>query len=84
LYREDFEQLAARHDNLKFLPTVTRPDETWRGLTGRVQPHIIQEIGDRRDLDVYICGLKEMVNDVRRILTDMGFDRKQIIFEKYD
>ena len=44
----------------------------------------MEAIGDRRDLDVYICGLKAMVDDVRAILKAMGFDRKQIIFEKYD
>jgi CDP-4-dehydro-6-deoxyglucose reductase len=84
LYRDEFERLASEHNNLRFLPTVTRPDDHWRGLTGRVQPHLVKEIGERRDVDIYICGLKEMVNDVRGILKDMGIDRKQIIFEKYD
>jgi CDP-4-dehydro-6-deoxyglucose reductase len=44
----------------------------------------MEAIGERRDLDIYICGLKAMVDDVRAILKAMGFDRKQIIFEKYD
>jgi CDP-4-dehydro-6-deoxyglucose reductase len=43
-----------------------------------------EAIGDRRDVDVYICGLKAMVDDVRAMLKGMGFDRKQIIYEKYD
>ena len=34
--------------------------------------------------DVYICGLKEMVDDVRAFLKQKGFDRKQIVYEKYD
>jgi ferredoxin-NADP reductase len=33
---------------------------------------------------VFLCGLKPMVDDVRHILKDMGFDRKQIRYEKYD
>ncbi len=49
-----------------------------------MQTHLLEAIGDRRDLDVYICGLKAMVDDVRAILKGLGFDRKQIIFEKYD
>jgi CDP-4-dehydro-6-deoxyglucose reductase len=36
------------------------------------------------ETDVYICGLKEMVDDVRAELKKRGFDRKQIIYEKYD
>ena len=50
----------------------------------QVQTHLIEAIGDRRDLDVYICGLKLMVDDVRAILKGLTFDRKQIIWEKYD
>jgi len=44
----------------------------------------LEVIGDRRDLDIYICGLKAMVDDVRAKLKTLGFDRKQVIFEKYD
>jgi CDP-4-dehydro-6-deoxyglucose reductase len=44
----------------------------------------MEALGDRRDVDVYICGLKEMVNDVRAKLKDAGLDRKRIIYEKYD
>jgi len=29
-------------------------------------------------VDVFLCGLKLMVDDVRNILKEMGFDRKQI------
>jgi NAD(P)H-flavin reductase len=84
LYREDFEQLAGAHSNFHFQPTVSRPGPDWTGRTGHVQPHLLEAIGERRDLDVYICGLKLMVDDVRAMLKGMGFDRKQIIFEKYD
>jgi len=49
-----------------------------------VQAHLKAAIGNRRDLDFLICGLKPMVDDVRAILKEAGFDRKQIIYEKYD
>jgi CDP-4-dehydro-6-deoxyglucose reductase len=83
-YRDDFETLAQQHSNFRFLPTLSRPESSWTGRTGHVQIHLLEVIGDRRDLDVYICGLKAMVDDVRAILKSLGFDRKQIIFEKYD
>jgi ferredoxin-NADP reductase len=35
-------------------------------------------------MDVYICGLKEMVSEVRRQLAEMGFDRKQVFYERYN
>lgn len=84
MYRDEFEDLASRHPNFTFLPVLSRPGESWTGRTGHVQPHMIEAIGGRAGLDVYICGLKLMVDDARNILKEQGFDRKQIIFEKYD
>jgi NAD(P)H-flavin reductase len=83
-YRDEFEALAKQRGNFQFWPTLSRPEPSWTGRAGHVQPHLQEAIGDRRDLDVYICGMKAMVDDVRAILKEMGFDRKQIIFEKYD
>jgi ferredoxin-NADP reductase len=84
LYQDEWLTMAREHANFEYRPTLTRPSESWRGLTGRVQPHLLQTLGDRRDLDVYICGLREMVDDVRSRLKEMGLDRKRIIYEKYD
>ena len=89
LYRDELEQLAARYASFRFLPTITRPTQTWPGRTGRVQAHLNEALAlpsyeDQTTLDVYICGLKEMVDDVRAELKRRGFDRKQIIYEKYD
>lgn len=84
LYRDEFEALAREHPNFRFWPVVSRPTDSWKGRAGYVQPYVLKAIGERRDLHVYICGLKEMVNDVRRQLKELGFDRKQLIYEKYD
>lgn len=83
-YRDEFEALARQHPNFRFWPTLTRPETNWQGRTGHVQTHLLEALSDRRDLDVHICGMKAMVDDVRGILKELGFDRKQIIFEKYD
>jgi ferredoxin-NADP reductase len=61
-----------------------RTDEGWTGARGHVQTHVLEVLGERRDMDVYICGLKLMVDDVRSRLKELGLDRKQIVFEKYD
>ena len=44
----------------------------------------MEAVGERRDLDVYVCGLEAMVDDVRALLKNKGFDRQRIIHEKYD
>lgn len=89
LYREDMERLAREFKTFRFLPTLTQPGESWKGRTGRVQAHLDEALALRApdeivNIDVYICGLKEMVDDVRQELKRRGFDRKQIIYEKYD
>lgn len=84
LYREEFEEMAERHPNFRFWPTLTRPDAGWKGRQGRVQAHLAEAIADRRDVDFYLCGLKEMVDGVRSVLKSQGFDRKQIFYERYD
>lgn len=84
MYRAEFEEMARMHPHFRFLPTLSRPTESWSGRSGHVQAHLQEAIGERRDIDVFLCGLKLMVDDVRNILKEMGFDRKQILFEKYD
>jgi ferredoxin-NADP reductase len=84
LYRDEFGQLERDHSNFRFLPAISRPGEGWPGRRGRVQQHLEEALAGRRDVDVYICGLNEMMNDVRERLAGMGFGRKQIHFERYD
>jgi NAD(P)H-flavin reductase len=84
LYREEWEALARQYPNFTFLPTLTRPEPDWQGPQGRVQGHVLTTLGERRDMDVYICGLKEMVNDVRSLLKEKGVDRKRVVYERYD
>ncbi len=84
LYRAEFEQMARDYSQFQFLPVLSRPEADWHGLTGHVQEHLKDAVGDRRDVDVYLCGLQEMVNGSRAMLKEMGFDRKQIFYEKYD
>ena len=89
LYHKELEQLSSDYPSFKFLPTVTRPDDNWTGRTGRVQSHLDEALDIKTpeeiaNIDVYICGLKEMVDDLRKELKQRGFDRKQIIYEKYD
>jgi NAD(P)H-flavin reductase len=83
LYREYFEELARQHPHFNFVPTLTRPESPWAGRAGRVQQHVKELVGDRRDLDVMLCGAREMVETTRDMLKEMGFDRKQIRHEKY-
>ena len=84
LYRQEFEELARQHPNFRFWPTLSRPESGWTGRSGHVQKHLFEATGGRNDVNVFICGLKAMVDDVRAILKASGFERRRIIYEKYD
>jgi NAD(P)H-flavin reductase len=84
LYNDEWEELARTSSNFAYLPTLTRPGENWRGLTGRVHEHAMNVLGDRRDMDIYACGLRPMVDELRARLKESGVDRKRIVYEKYD
>lgn len=83
-YHEEFEQLAAKHPNFHFLPTLSRAPEEWKGLRGYVQQHLGEIVGMRTDMHAYICGLDKMVKANRELLKGLGWDRTGIRYEKYD
>jgi ferredoxin-NADP reductase len=83
-YREEFERLAQEHSNFDFVPTLSRGGSEWKGLRGYVQEHVPGIVGDRTDMHAYICGLDKMVSANRELLKSLGWDRKQILYEKYD
>jgi CDP-4-dehydro-6-deoxyglucose reductase len=84
LYRREFEEMERAYPSFHFWPTLSQPEPGWKGRVGRVQAHLAEALGGRKDIDIYLCGLKPMVDEVRQILKRMGFDRKQIRYEKYD
>ena len=93
-YQRYFEKTAAEHPNFHYLPTLSRPHEGWEGLRGYVQTHvenvlqgdprILSQNGSGPGMHAYICGLNEMVSANREQLAKLGWDRKQIHFERYD
>jgi CDP-4-dehydro-6-deoxyglucose reductase len=84
LWLDEFRELERVNPDFRFLPTLTRPDAAWSGAAGRVQPLFLELLGERRDVQVYVCGLREMVDSVRALAKDRGLERRQIITEKYD
>ena len=100
IYYEDyFEQVAAARPNFSYYKTLSRAQPEWAGARGYVQ-ELVEQIAreharetppDARpvgesvyNIHAYICGLNEMVSANRDTLKSLGWERKQIIFERYD
>ena len=84
-YRDEFLAIERAHANFHYVPTLSRCGDDWQGCRGYVQDHVRGIVGDRRDMQAYICGLHQMVDANRKLLKEeLGWDRKQIVFERYD
>lgn len=96
-YQEYFEKVAAERKNFKYLMTLSREGAEWTGLRGHVQEHVLQIVNEHAQqksaaevegapfgIYTYICGLNDMVSSTRDLLKGIGWDRKQIVFERYD
>ena len=83
-YDEEFRQLEKDHPNFHYLPTLSRENQGWTGAMGYVQEHVRKIAEGRTEMDAYICGLKDMVIANRDLLKDLGWDKKSIMFERFD
>lgn len=83
-YREFFDGIAAQHNNVQY-EVLVREDHA-SAMCERASALITAMDEEKRHaLDVYICGFKEMIKAVRTLLTEQhGFDKKQILYERYD
>jgi ferredoxin-NADP reductase len=83
-YHQEFLKLAEQHPNFQYVPTLSRGGVEWAGLRGYVQQHLSEIVQNRNDMHAYICGLNDMIKANRELLKSLGWDRKSILYEKYD
>jgi ferredoxin-NADP reductase len=93
-YSKYFERIAAERENFHYLTTLSRPHDGWEGLRGYVQEHVAEiatqyaQTHEKPEnafgIHAYICGLNEMVSANRERLKSLDWERKQIVFERYD
>jgi ferredoxin-NADP reductase len=83
LYKSEFEKLAKENPHFHNVFTISRP-KTWTGENQYVQFMLKKYISNPAHKHLYICGLKNMIGEVLRMALEMGFERDQIFFEKYD
>ena len=83
LYRNEMDEFAAKHPEFKFIPTLSR-EQNWNGHKGYVHQIYEELFSDKRQGYFYLCGWNDMLNEARKRLAEMGYDKKVIKFESYD
>lgn len=83
-YHDEFQHLAAEHPNFHYVPTLSRAGTfEWDGARGWIQEAFLHDFSDQAGYEAYVCGIKVMVDDVRRLLQAQGLSEKQIHLERY-
>lgn len=85
LWGTELAALSALHPRFRYEATLSRGSDQWTGRRGWVQKHVVDVVGSRAPVRVYLCGLREMIDSVVEVLErDVGLGREWIHVEEYD
>ena len=85
LFGEEFAAFADQHEHFRFSACYSRHEEPLKSYEykGHIQDQFEKlQLNPTKDI-VYLCGNPNMIDDAFAILTEKGFDRKNIRREKY-
>ncbi|MBO4488422.1 MAG: NADH:ubiquinone reductase (Na(+)-transporting) subunit F [Bacteroidales bacterium] len=88
-YADEFEQLAAEHDNFSFHIALSDalPEDHWTGPTGFIHEVIYKQyLKDHptpEDIEYYICGPPMMLQAVLKMLDSLGVSPEMIHYDDF-
>ncbi len=81
LYYDELKALQEKMPGFHYLPTLSR--EQWEGLQGYVHPVYEERCRDKQPASFFLCGWKNMIDDAKKKIVEMGYDKKSIHQELY-
>lgn len=81
LYADEMSSLETEIAGFKYIPTLSRAN--WQGRQGYVHAVYEELLADRKTATFLICGWRNMIDEAKKRITDMGFDKKSIHIELY-
>ncbi len=81
LYYEEMKKLQDEIPGFQYIPTLSR--EQWDGRSGYVHPIYEEFCAERNPANFFLCGWKGMIDEAKRRIMEMGYDKKQIHVEIY-
>jgi len=88
-YVEDFDSIAAENENFQWHLALSEPlpQDNWTGLTGFIHQvlydNYLKDHPAPEDCEYYICGPPMMNDAVIKMLTDLGVERENIMFDDF-
>ena len=83
LLNKEFLKLSKKYKNFEFHNILSQPLKNFNDK-GYVQDFLDKYVPDGFNGDYYLCGLKEMIEEVSKQLENKGVNKNRIFFEKYD
>jgi glycine betaine catabolism B len=87
LYYEELKTVATNNPGIHYIPVLSR--EEWDGATGYVHQIYKNLIATKKNGDTlppahfYLCGWKNMIDEAKATITEMGYERTVIHQELY-
>lgn len=81
LYFDELTKLQESIPGFHYVPTLSR--ELWEGKSGYVHPIYETICEDRKITNFYLCGWKGMIDEAKKRIVEMGYDKKAIHSEIY-
>lgn len=78
-WHDELAELERAHPRLEVRRYLSRPSPSWKGLTGRITPAILQDVPDLQRPVFYLVGNGAMIREVKAGLLERGVDRKRQI-----
>ncbi|MCD2424775.1 FAD-binding oxidoreductase [Niabella pedocola] len=79
LYYEEMKNLEL--EDFHYIPTLSRAE--WEGKKGYVHAIYEEHAAGKADANFFLCGWKNMIDEARQRIVQMGFDKKAVHFELY-
>jgi ferredoxin-NADP reductase len=84
LFVEDCVRLAQTQPNFRYLVSLSRPDDEWRGLRGRIDfAWISENLSGLEKYRVFLCGPDSMMDHLREGLEESGVSADRIHQEQF-
>lgn len=88
-YREDFDRLAAEHDNFQWHLALSepQPEDDWEGPTGFIHEIALERYLNQHpapeDIEYYLCGPPMMLRACLQMLDELGVEPDNILFDDF-
>mgnify|MGYP000007274947 CR=1 FL=1 len=84
-YLDELKEMTANHSEFQYIPVLSREESPeWTGRKGYVHEIYKEIFVDQRPALFLLCGWEVMIKEAKTTLGEMGYTKKEIMFEKYD